>query len=141
MGDIFEFKKTDSDGISLKKHPGCWQPVPIEYKLGKPKPTNCDAVQLCAQAICLEEKFGLEITEGQVFYGRTRRRLEVELTPRLREETKRVAEEMHDTFERGITPRPEISNSCNNCSLKELCLPELASKKTSRDYISKVLID
>lgn len=141
VGDVLEFKKTDNNGISLKKHPGRWQPVPIEYKLGKPKPTNCDVVQLCAQAICLEERFGLEITKGQVFYGRTRRRQEVEFTPGLREETKCIAEGMHDTFERGITPRPKVSNDCSNCSLRELCLPELASKKTSRDYISKVIID
>lgn len=139
VGDVVEFHKTEYNGITLKGYSGSWIPVPIEYKLGKPKATNCDVVQLCAQAICLEEKFELRITRGQVFYGRTRRRLEVEFTPELREETRKVAESMHGTFERGFTPRPEVSDACSSCSLSELCMPELASRKSSRDYISKSL--
>lgn len=141
VGDVLEFRKTGKNGVRLKKHSGLWLPVPIEYKLGRPKPNNCDVIQLCAQAICLEEQFGLRIGFGQVFYGRTRKRLDVELTSELREETKQVAKGMHDVFGRGITPAPSLSSACNNCSLQEICLPQLKTKKTSKDYIFKALKD
>ena len=53
---------------------GVWQPFPVEYKRGKPKPDHCDKVQLCAQAMCLEEMLSVPVPEGALFYGRTRRR-------------------------------------------------------------------
>ncbi|HBA53049.1 MAG TPA: CRISPR-associated protein Cas4, partial [Syntrophorhabdus aromaticivorans] len=65
VADVVEFHKTKQ---------GFWQPFPVEYKRGKPKPDNCDAVQLCAQAICLEEMLDVAVPQGALFYGRTRRR-------------------------------------------------------------------
>ena len=67
-----------ADVVELQARPdGGWQPFPVEYKRGKPKAHDADLVQLCAQAICLEEAFGVPVPEGALFYGQTRRRLDV----------------------------------------------------------------
>jgi CRISPR-associated exonuclease Cas4 len=71
--DVIEFMNVEKGGISLLQKTGQWLPYPIEYKRGKPKPNHCDEAQLCAQAICLEEMLNVQINEGALFYGETRR--------------------------------------------------------------------
>src|SRR3990172_9283865 len=80
-----------ADVVEFHKHSDKWVPFPVEYKRGKPKPDNCDKVQLCAQAICLEEMMGVEIPAGSLFYGGTRHRYDVEFSATLRRETEDVA--------------------------------------------------
>ena len=80
--DVVEFHR-NADGISLNGHDGLWQPYPVEYKRGKPKEHNADEMQLCAQAMCLEEMLCCTIPCGALFYGEPRRRTEVEFTPEL----------------------------------------------------------
>ena len=99
-------------------------PFPIEYKRGRQKPSDCDTVQLCAQAICLEEMFMREVTEGAIFYGQPRRRFEVRFTADLRLRTEKLAETMHGLYAAGRTPVAEPGPHCRNCSLLEICLPE-----------------
>ena len=70
---------------------GVWQPFPVEYKRGKPKLDHCDMIQLCAQAICLEEMLLVSIPHGAIFYGRTRRRFDVTFDDALRKETEEAA--------------------------------------------------
>src|SRR4051812_27370601 len=78
--DIVEFhREVADDGTAL------WRPFPVEYKRGRPKPGGADEVQLCAQAVCLEEMLGVAVPFGALFYGKTRRRKPVEFTPGLRE--------------------------------------------------------
>lgn len=99
-------------------------PVPIEYKRGKPKTHRADEVQLCAQAICLEEIFGVHIPEALLFYGRNHRRFAVTLDPELRELTARVAADCRELIESGRTPPGEyVHKRCSACSLLDVCLP------------------
>ncbi|MEO6982258.1 MAG: CRISPR-associated protein Cas4 [Edaphobacter sp.] len=99
------------------------EPYPVEYKRGKRKPNDCDAVQLCAQALCLEEMLGVSIPKGAFFYGDPRRRLEVLFTEELRRRTESLAATMHQLFRAGITPAAQPSPHCRSCSLVDLCLP------------------
>ena len=98
---------------------------PVEHKRGRPKPTHCDWVQLCAQALCLEETLGVEIREGAIFYGLPRRRQPVEFTPELRAETEQTAAALHALIQSGKTPPAEyIEKKCAACSLFETCMPQ-----------------
>ena len=104
---------------------GRWQPFPVEYKRGKPKRGNCDRVQLCAQALCLEEMLGASIPAGALFYGQTRRRQDVAFEIALRTETERLAARMQELFRAGVTPlMPYESKRCDHCSLYDRCLPK-----------------
>lgn len=112
----------------------------VEYKRGKPKPDDRDEVQLCAQAMCLEEMTGTQIEHGFLFYGETKRRHMVNFNKELRERVNALAERMHDIFEKGITPLPIKGKKCSNCSLKDLCLPALGKNtKKAASYISSLI--
>lgn len=98
-------------------------PFPVEYKRGRPKKDSCDALQLCAQALCLEEMLGVEVPCGALFYGRTRRRHEVAFTPELRTEVLHEAETIRCALgEEGLPPIAE-DGRCRNCSLGAWCQP------------------
>ena len=99
------------------------EPYPVEYKRGRKKPNDCDAVQLCAQALCLEEMLGVSIPKGAFFYGDPRRRLEVLFTEELRSRTESLSATMHQLFCAGITPAAQPGPHCRSCSLVDLCLP------------------
>ncbi len=128
--DVVEFHKRDD---------GTWIPFPVEYKRGKPKIDNCDKVQLCAQAICLEEMLNIEIREGALFYGQTRRREDVAFDKALRAETEEAAKKVHELIESGITPKAEYSKKCKKCSLLNLCLPKVSGKASK--YLLAVMED
>ncbi len=103
-------------------------PYPVEYKRGRGKPQDCDAVQLCAQALCLEEMLDTAIAVGAIFYGTPRRRLEVEFTPALRWRTEELAATMHRLYRKGLTPAATPGPHCRNCSLVNVCLPEVTAR-------------
>lgn len=104
-------------------------PFPVEYKHGKPNPHGSDEIQLCAQALCLEEMTGRHVPAGALFYGKTRRRKNVEISESLRAATRGLIKEARVLRERGETPRAAYESAkCDNCSLLELCLPESGSK-------------
>ena len=130
--DVVEFRR-DARGVPLSGKEGQWLPYPVEYKRGVPKQDGCDELQLCAQAMCLEEMLCCEIPEGALYYGEPRRRLRVSLTKELREEVRSDAAQMHALYRRGHTPRVRRTKSCNACSLKELCLPGLQKSGSDRD--------
>lgn len=119
IGDVPDF------GVPLTDLRGRWQPFPVEYKRGKPKRGNCDRVQLCAQALCLEEMLGASIPTGALFYGQTRRRQDVAFESAIRDETERLAARMNELFRAGVTPLvPYESGRCDHCSLYDRCLPK-----------------
>lgn len=136
--DMVEFHKCE-DGVTLFGHRGTYSIYPVEYKKGKPKISEEDKLQLMAQAMCLEEMFSTKITEGALFYGETRRREVVTFTQELREEVKKMFEEMHQYYARGYTPKVKKSKACNSCSLKEVCLPKLEKTGSVSNYITKSL--
>lgn len=136
--DVVEFHR-NADGISLNGHDGLWQPYPVEYKRGKPKEHNADEMQLCAQAMCLEEMLCCTIPCGALFYGEPRRRTEVEFTPELRRAVEDSLNEMHDYYKRGYTPKAKLRKGCSACSLKEICLPKMAQRKSVAAYVEGAL--
>ena len=136
--DILEFQR-GSTGIPLKGKTGLWQPYPVEYKRGKPKQDTEDALQLCGQAMCLEEMLCCEIPVGALYYGETRRRTEVPFTPDLRLEVRNLLAEMHALYDRGHTPKVKPTKACNACSLKELCLPKLMRSKSVETYLHRTM--
>ena len=132
--DVVEFHKT-ADGKN-------WMPFPVEYKRGKPKPDDCDKVQLCAQAMCLEEMLKLTIPCGAIFYGKTRHRLDVEFDEVLRKETEYMAHCLHAFILTDKTPEPEYSKKCESCSLKDVCMPKnMVHKLSVKKYLEKETSD
>jgi len=104
---------------------GAWRPFPVEHKRGRPKAHRADEVQLCAQAMALEEMFGLAIAEGALFYGQPRRRTPVAFDPTLRALTQEVAAATHALIAGGRTPRMAYDKArCDACSLIEICRPQ-----------------
>ena len=132
--DVVEFHRVPDDhtGIVLVGVEGRWQPFPVEYKRGKPKEDDCDLVQLCAQALCLEEMLGAEIRAGALFYGETRHRLDVEFTTILRERTERSARGVHDQLASGQTPKaewaPKVSTLLFATGLPASCSRDLGGR-------------
>ncbi|MEG1240600.1 MAG: CRISPR-associated protein Cas4 [Oscillospiraceae bacterium] len=132
--DVVEFHRCE-DGIPLQKQEGLWRIYPVEYKRGKPKEHNADELQLCCQAMCLEEMLAAVIPEGALFYGETRRRLTVLFTSELRETVRADLAEMHDLYARRHTPKVRPTKACGNCSLSEVCLSKLAKAPAVADYL------
>ena len=133
--DVVEFCR-DPDGITLQDQEGLWRPYPVEYKRGKPKNGQADELQLCAQAMCLEEMLCCAVPEGALYYGETRRRLTVQFTPDLRSCVRDSLAEMHKLFRKSYTPKVKPFKGCNACSLKDLCVPKLMKAKRVSDYLS-----
>ncbi|MCM1221794.1 MAG: CRISPR-associated protein Cas4 [Lachnospiraceae bacterium] len=132
--DVVEFRQ-DENGVDLFGYEGKWHPAPVEYKRGTPKENNADELQLCAQAICLEEMFQTLISDGYLYYGENRRRSHIEFTDELRQEVKRMAKEMHEFFQRGHTPNVKPTKRCRACSLENLCVPKLQKSMKVREYM------
>lgn len=108
--------------------------VPVEYKRGKPKRDDSDRVQLCAQAMCLEEMLSLTIDAGALFYGTPRRRTDVAFDQALRDTTEQAARRLHELVAAGITPPAAREPKCDNCSLLNLCLPDTAGARKSAQF-------
>lgn len=139
IADVVEFHscETEDNSIVLPNRSGFWRPIPVEYKRGKPKPDERDEVQLCAQAICLEEMYNLFISNGYLYYGETRHRSNVDFTSGIRLLVEQYAEEMHRLFQEKATPLPEYKSHCKSCSLINECIPKQRSRwKSVRHYLS-----
>lgn len=134
QSDIIEFHKGKL-GCPLPTKNGLWQPLPIEYKKGEPKKDSCDEVQLCAQAFCLEEKYELRIQEGALFYGGLNRRITVVFDDQLRKLTEELILELHQLYEREMRPPAEYSKKCDQCSLKDICLPQVTYDNSAKKYL------
>jgi CRISPR-associated exonuclease Cas4 len=139
VADIVEFI-SDDNGVEILGKNGLWRINPLEYKNGKPENSGADNYQLCAQAMCLEEMFGLKIKSGDVYYGKLRKRVTVLLAEELKQRTIAIIEEINSLLiEQEIPPRPDGQN-CNNCSLVDICVPVIFDKKNSnRTQIERLL--
>jgi CRISPR-associated exonuclease Cas4 len=119
----------------------CGRVLPIEYKRGKPKSHRADEVQLCAQGLCLESMLGISIPEGRLYYGQTRRRLDVPFDVALRALTLQTVQRLRELLESGTTPVAKYqSERCDHCSLIELCMPKAGRFHTStQDWFTRNL--
>ena len=132
--DIVEFHRSNQ-GIELHGREGKYIVVPVEYKRGQPKINDIDALQVTAQALCLEEMLCCDIPHGYIYYGEIRHREKIDFTEELREKVRSMFKEMHKYYEQRYTPKAKISKSCNACSLKDICLPVLNREISVKKYI------
>lgn len=134
IADLLEIHK-EEDGQSITYSL-------VEYKRGKPKPDDRDEVQLCAQALCLEEMRYAAIKNGHIYYDMIKKRHRVEFSEHLRERVRELSQAMHACYEQGITPSPIKSRKCKNCSMANVCMPKIANLnvKTER-YIANFVRD
>jgi CRISPR-associated exonuclease Cas4 len=154
QADVVEFQQLESCAVDrtgvpgglpqmaarLQDRKGWWRPFPVEYKRGRPKADGCDEVQLCAQALCLEEMWGVAIDGGALFYGTTRRRKEIPFDAELRTRTEGLARRMHELYAARVTPPAVDAKKCDRCSLYDRCLPRTASKRgVVKRYLAREL--
>lgn len=133
--DVLEIELIDQNGANNLQALGLqgeWSAYPVEFKHGEPKTNDCDRIQLCAQAICLEEMFSISIAGASLFYQRIKRREDVLLDEKIRCKTERAAQDLHELFLSGKTPPPNYSAKCKSCSLLETCLPQKLSQVKNR---------
>lgn len=133
--DVVEFHRDEDDR---------WQPYPVEYKRGRRKSADWDRVQLCAQALCLEEMVDASVSEGALFYGKEQRREAVLFDERLRQRTEDTARAVHELLAAGRTPAAAYDAKCDNCSLIDICLPRgVGERRAGRvaRYVASALRD
>lgn len=120
----------------ISRFPRNWQVLPIEYKHGKAKNNDIDEVQLCAQAMCLEEMYGIEILRGAFFYGETRRRTYVTFSETLRKRVTELSNVMHGLFDSGEMPDAKAERKCKSCSLQNICMSQdLRHASSVKEYL------
>nr|CAD6438104.1 CRISPR-associated protein Cas4 [Rhizobium sp. Q54] len=119
VADLVEFHPGDGGEV----------PFPVEYKRGKAKLHRADEVQLCAQALCLEEMTGRPVPEGALFYAETKRRVTVPFDAELRRLTEETILALAGVLSSGVTPPPTVRRErCRACSLLELCRPDAVAR-------------
>ena len=145
--DIVEFKKlphiegatVNHTGVKLRGIKGIWSVHPVEYKSGQLRQENSYEIQLCAQAMCLDEMLGVHPADGAIYYGKTGRRLTVVFDPSLRSATERACEQLHGALDNGETPGAKFQPKCAKCSLMDLCIPKAVGQKRSiKSYMEKM---
>lgn len=134
--DVVEFHKQEQ-GVFLPQYEANYVPIPVEYKRGKPKEHQADELQLCAQAMCLEEMLVCEIPKGYLYYGETKKRQEVYFSKELREKVIEYFTKMHELFQKQYTPKVKKTKRCQSCSLKNLCLPVIEKTVSVKTYLKK----
>jgi len=141
--DIVELHPSDDETNSIchPKYPGYWRPYPIEYKRGRPKRNEIDEVQLAAQAICLEEQYGISIDKGAIYYGEVHHREEIAITEYLRDIVASCASAMHAIYKEGKLPPINYGKHCMKCSLKDICMPESSNCTKASYYLKKNLYE
>ena len=138
--DIVEFH-ADESGTLIRTFGGKYTPLPIEYKRGKPKDHDADILQVAAQAMCLEEMLDCTITQGALYYGEIKHRVNIQITEGIKQNVKDMFDEMHQYYERGYTPKAKKKKACYVCSLKDLCLPELEKTGNVETYMNNILAE
>lgn len=141
--DAVELLPSDSpdNAITHDRYPGYWKPFPVEYKRGKPKRDATDEVQLTAQVMCLEEMYGISIPYGALYYNEVKRRETIAISEALRATTMQCARQMHAIFKSGILPPANKASHCRNCSLNDICLPEMCNCTQVMTYLNQTLYE
>ncbi len=147
VADVVEFRRSEEGDLSattvrLPRLVGRWRAYPVEYKRGRPKSGRCDAVQVGAHAICLEEMMGGEVAEAALFYASLRRRTIVSVDAALRANVESSSARLHDLIRGGITPKARYEKKCDNCSLLGQCMPRVGTRRRSvREYLTRIEVD
>ncbi|MFO7871664.1 MAG: CRISPR-associated protein Cas4 [Kiritimatiellia bacterium] len=131
VADVVEFRREN------RKEP--WRAFPVEYKRGKPKGEACDEIQLCAQAMCLEEMMNCRVKSGAIFYGKTRRRHDVAFDDELRGKVEKTCAELRELLKSGKTPPADYGKRCKSCSVFGLCAPKARKKGPVEEYLAQAV--
>jgi CRISPR-associated exonuclease Cas4 len=140
--DIVEFFPCaeGEPGVSMPRRKGLWKPYPIEYKRTRDQHgSTAYRIQLCAQALCLEEMLQVPVPSGAVFDGKAKRREVVIFDESLRREVETLAALMHRILQSGETPRATYSKKCEGCSMKPVCLPAVVEAVSASRYLSRAI--
>lgn len=135
--DAVEFEE-DLSGVTVDGMDGLYRVTPVEYKVGRRKVGDWDRLQLCAEAMALEESLHTRVSSGALFYGTERRREAVDIDGPLRERVRTLAAEMHRVFDSRAVPAPEPIPACRSCSLLNLCMPYAGSGRSVSDYMRRM---
>ena len=131
--DVVEFRKsTNADGSP--------DVMPVEFKSGQPKEDMSDKVQLCAQALCLEEMMNTQVKRGAFFYGKIRRRVQVEIHDGLRKQTEEIIAAVHEIVSQKQVPAARYEKKCRNCSLLDICMPKAMNEKKLKGYMNDLYV-
>ena len=131
--DVVEFRKsTNADGSP--------DVMPVEFKAGQPKDDLSDKVQLCAQALCLEEMMNTQVKRGAFFYGKIRRRVQVEIDDGLRKQTEEIIAAVHEIVSQNKVPAARYEKKCRNCSLADICMPKAMNEKKLKEYMNDLYV-
>lgn len=139
--DVLEFHRTEEGGIALPGAEGNWTPFPVEYKRGTTHEALPYHIQLCAQALCLEEMLHTTIEYGAIFWGESRRRQDVEFDFVLRTKTVETISTVRKFINAGRTPVPKFEKKCKGCSLFDICMPKEIEKKSVKRYLASFFSD
>ena len=139
--DVVEFHRVSSGGVGIACAEGYWRPCPVEYKRGRRRREASFEVQLCAQALCIEEMLATSVPAGALYYGKTRRRLEIEFDAGLREQTERAALRLHEMVQRGRTPPARRTSKCAKCSLEPLCMSGAMKAGHGASYVRTIFAE
>lgn len=142
VADVVEFHPTDSRDertVTLPRSTQRWIAYPVEYKRGRRKPEMAYCVQLCAQALCLEEMLGGLIPAGALYHAKSRHRQVVTFDDALRTRTWNRIHELHRLMEAGKTPPPVFGPKCKFCSLAGKCMPKLQPSRSASAYAARML--
>lgn len=137
--DVVEFRKSDA-GVYIHSLGGVYKVLPVEYKRGEPKEHDADILQVVAQTVCLEEMLCTQINSAAIYYGRTHRRQDINVTQELRNKLTDIVEEMHSCLRKGYTPKCKKQRKCNACSLYDICMPQICGMNEGvSEYIRKAI--
>lgn len=137
--DVVEFTKVpiyQEGSVTLKGFPGWWIPCPVEYKKGNGRYQKADELQLVCEALCLEEMLQTRITHADLFYSEIRERVHVIIDAGKRASVRNALNEMRHLYESHYLPRIKKSKKCINCSLQDICMPQILSSPVS-EYITR----
>ncbi|MGC9158916.1 MAG: CRISPR-associated protein Cas4 [Terracidiphilus sp.] len=140
QADVVEFIPCGpgEPGVAMPRRKGLWRPCPIEYKRSRDRHGEwAYRIQLCAQAICLEEMLGVPIAGGAVFDGKRKRREEVIFDDELRRRVETLAARMHQLFDAGHTPPPCYAKKCEGCSMMNICAPQSIESPHAEEYLRR----
>jgi len=127
-------------GLRLQARDGLWQPVPVEYKSGRNRIEEGYEVQLCAQALCLEEMLSVPVKHGALYYAASARRDDLAFTDELRRRTESAVARLHHVLESRDTPSASAGPKCRSCSLMDVCLPEISHHHSVAQYLSETIL-
>ena len=131
--DVVEFRKSaNADGSP--------DVMPVEFKSGQPKEDVSDKVQLCAQALCLEEMMNTQVKLGAFFYGKIRRRVQVDIDEELRKQTEEIIEAVHEIVSQKKVPAARYNEKCRNCSLADICMPKAMNERKLKQYMKELYL-